>query len=142
MIREMIKSPTHIDAVKNYVHALLARKENQCIRKTNMRANYSKIHVGNNHWQLHPDQTLYPKLMANIASEFCDLVQGQSSQQSTSREKIIERMIEKIIPFLDYMAGEGYCNSDNQSKVRNILQNFRELVRELKFIVCNNTLNC
>lgn len=39
------------------------------------------------------------------------------------------------------MAGEGYCNSDNQSKVRNILQNFRELVRELKFIVCNNTLN-
>lgn len=67
MIHEMIKSPTHVDAVKNYVHALLARKENQCIRKTNMRANYSKIHVGNNHWQIHPDQTLYPKLMANIA---------------------------------------------------------------------------
>ena len=59
-----------LEVIKQYNRKLFLIKQNQCIKKTNLRAGYSKVHIGNNRWETILDKDIYPKVLSDIANDF------------------------------------------------------------------------
>jgi hypothetical protein len=73
-IRNAIQKHTpHADVFHMFVLQILQNPWNRCVRKTNMQNVFSYVHVGNNEWETHPDNEVFPKVVADIAAYFADL---------------------------------------------------------------------
>ena len=134
-LKDILSLDDEKSIVQLYSRELMDRIENQCIRKTNLRASHSQVHVGNNKWQSLLDKELYPKLMCNIADGFSTLLNGKKDEKWA---KIQRHVFQKMMPFLDYLSDSGYCNNDEKQK--EVLENFNTLVQELKLIAFDLTL--
>ena len=120
----------HIDRsfVLDYGRELFNNPQNQCIKKDDLKSGHSEVHIGDNRWELKLDRTLYPKLVNDIANNLSEIVY-------TNRSKIPKQWFERIIGFLDYMAEDGYINSEDREKKKRIEQDFKLLAKELKLII-------
>lgn len=59
-----------LELIKEYNRKLFLITQNQCIKKTSLRTDYSKVHIGNNRWETMPDKDIYPKIISDIANDF------------------------------------------------------------------------
>jgi hypothetical protein len=116
-----------VNMIEEYTRQLLLNPINRCIKKTNMREFYSKIHSGNNNWITKTDRELYPKLTCNIAQGLSDFITLRNDQQ----RMITERKLNELKIFLDFMSDED-INLETQ-----IL--FKELVKHIKCTVFDIT---
>ena len=73
-LKKMISNFDFSKVLTDYSTALLSRKENQCVRKTNLNSTSSSVHVGDNKWEFQTDKYIYPKLLTNIANTQSQLV--------------------------------------------------------------------
>lgn len=118
--------------VMDYSKRLFDRPENQCIQKKNLKMGHSDVHIGNNEWEAAMDKSIYPKLACDVANHMADYLHAK-------RDKLRKETFEKIINFVDYMADEGYINTDDKEKEKRILHEYQMFVKELKMIIYNKT---
>jgi hypothetical protein len=120
--------------LSHYSRALINRKENQCVRKTNVRSSHSQVHVGDNNWESRLDKDVYPKVVCNIANQMSDLV---TRMQDDKAFKLHRKVFSKLVPFLDYMSDEGYAY-DVEKEIE-MKRHFRKLGQELVLIFSDCT---
>lgn len=118
--------------ILDYARKILVYPENKCIQKKYLKEGYSKVHIGDNQWSMKLDQTIYPHLASILANELSELI-------NINRELFPMPLFTQLISFLDYMADEGYINTDNQEQQKIIKREFSYLVRELKLIIYDIT---
>lgn len=121
--------------ISTYGRDLLGRPENKCIQKKNLRANYAKVHMGKNKWKSMLDQDVYPKLACNIANTFQSFLHSCTDDVKTNIRLYVR---ERMIPFLDYMAEQGYCN--DEERAHHIMEQFNALVQELRLVTFDLTV--
>lgn len=120
--------------VMDYSKRLFDLPQNRCIRKQDLKSGHSDVHVGENVWEKVSDKVLYPQLACNVANNMSDYL-------NVKRDLLRKEAFEKIIRFVDYMADEGYINTDNQEREKYILQEYKSFARELKLIIFNKSRN-
>lgn len=114
------------DVVRQWTKQLMLNKQNNCVKKTNMRSSHSQVHVGNNTWESRLDKEVYPAMMNNIANDFSDYF----------NEKYRRNLYKALDSFIDYMASDGYCANDSDRAIENA---YKTLVRELKLRTFDHT---
>ena len=67
----------------------------------------------------------------------CDVADSFSNIISCSN--IRKRIAKSLDNFIEYMADNGYCNTDDDDKAKQLQDIFRQLVRELIYITCDIT---
>jgi hypothetical protein len=107
---------------------MLSIKDNQCIKKTNLRSATSKVHIGNNKWETKSDEDVYPQMACNLADDMCNALMQMKTRE---KYKILERI-------LDCMADNGYVN-DTPDMQKEMVADFNNVVKDLKLIVYNLT---
>lgn len=60
----------HLDVLSDFCDMVFSIPRNRCVKKDNLRTNYSKIHLGNNNWKVVADRNLYEKLLIDITKTF------------------------------------------------------------------------
>jgi len=118
--------------VMDYSKRLFDRPENQCVQKKNLKMGHSDVHIGNNEWEAAVDKSIYPKLACGVANHMSDYLH-------TKRDQLRKEAFDKIISFVDYMADEGYINTEDKEKEKRILREYQMFVKELKMIIYNKT---
>ena len=115
ILRSSMNGDEHLD-----IKELLSVKENQCIKKTNLRSSTS--------WETEIDEDVYSKMACNLSDNL-----NSDILRSKSRE-----CYKKLEAFTDYMADEGYIN-DTDEKQKELIAQYKNLVKHLKVIVYNLT---
>ena len=127
-ILQMVQPNADRNIVLDYGREIFTNPVNQCIKKEDLKCGHSEVHVGDNKWELKLDKALYPKLASDLANNLSEVVY-------TNRNNIPKRWFDKIVNFLDYMADDGYINTDNRDEKRRIEQEYNMLAKELRLIM-------
>ncbi|MEN9446469.1 MAG: hypothetical protein RL728_981, partial [Bacteroidota bacterium] len=127
-ILQMVQPYVDRSIVLDYGRELFNNPENKCIKKDSLKSGHTEVHVGDNKWELKLDRALYPKLVNDLANNLSEMVY-------TNRNNIPKKWFEQIIAFLDYMADDGYVNTDDKEKTKRIGQDFKMLAKELKLVI-------
>ena len=121
--------------IEDYVRKLLINPDNRCIKKTNMRDAYSRVHIGDNNWISKPDTDLYPQLTCNIAEGLSDLIYIRNEEQ----RMITELKLQELQNFLNYMTDNGYRNDEDKNINLKTKLMFKKLVKRIKGVVFDVT---
>jgi len=125
-----------VHMLEEFMRTLLTNPANKCVQKTNMQNCFSKVHTGNDLWQVKHDKDVYPKFTCNVAEEFNSLM--VSRNQDTRMIKT-ERKLNELKAFLDYMADYGYRNDEDNEINRETHLMFKQLVQRIKGVVFEMT---
>jgi hypothetical protein len=127
-LTKMVCTTDFAKILTDYSTALLSRKENQCVRKTNLASASSAVHVGDNKWEFQTDKYIYPKLLTNIAYNFSD-----AKENSNIKE------YDKLDNFIDDVASEAtdcYTNIKDEQELKRV---YRKLFSNVKHLIYNLT---
>jgi hypothetical protein len=114
--------------VTEYSKKILSHPENQCIKKEDLKSGHSEIHMGDDQWELELDRNIYPKLACNMANNMSEFLY-------TQRDKVKREVFDKITRFIDYMADNGYINTDDIEKQKEIKKEYKTFEKGLKLVV-------
>ena len=128
-IARIINNESVLDTLNNYNRELFSLKENQCVRKTNMRSSDLQVHIGNNKWETRCDSEIFPKLMCSSANSFSELL----------TLKRLSKRYPELDTLLHYVGEEGYINTDNIIKEKETKDLFKDSVRSLTRIIYDIT---
>ena len=117
--------------VSDYGKEIFSIPENQCIKKNDLKSGHSEVHLGDK-WEMKLDKHIYPKLACSVANNMSDYL---NSKKDIVRHEIFN----KTMKFLDYMSDEGYINTDDKEKAKQIKQEYKDLIRELRLIIHSKT---
>ena len=127
-LQNMVINTDFSKILTDYGTALLSRKENQCVRKTNLNSSSSAIHVGDNKWEFHTDKSIYPKLLTRIAYNFSDI-----------KENFKIKVYEQLDTFIDDVASEAEdCHTDEKEEIR-LKRLYKKLFNNIKHLIFNLT---
>lgn len=129
MMNRMLKNKDYGSMLALYSSALLKRKENQCVQKTNLRSSTSKVHVGNNVWESRLDQQVFPELMTNIAINFS----GSMDTYKIAVQKALDAYIE------DVTCNGEHGNGDDKEQIKRMQTSYRTLIGTVKLILFDLT---
>jgi len=102
-IKKILKIGNLTEMTRRYNRVILSKKENQIVRKTNLRSPHSLVHIGNNKWETILDREIYPHMISSLSNSFMAYLDFNNLLRTTY--KTLEK-------FLDYMADGGYINAD------------------------------
>ena len=133
-IKELLKGNTdNISIIKDYNKGIMNIPENQCIKKSSLKTAHSQIHIGDNEWKTKSDKEVYPQMVCNLAN---------SLLSDLEKLKIKRKELDKV---LDCIIDKGYIN-DTDDKHNEMIRNFTELSRDLKYLMYDitkiKTKNC
>lgn len=109
---------------RKFVNAILERPENRIIKKNNPNVNYSKIHQGEDKWELAHDEDVFPLFTHQMS---CAAL--QCSQEYKKQMYFMRTDIKRVLQYLDDVNTE---NDDN-------VNYFREAVQRIRLMVVNLT---
>ena len=115
-------------AMREYTKKIFSNPENQCIKKEDLKSGHSEIHLGDNQWELELDTNIYPKLASNMANNMAEFLH-------TKRDQMRREVFDRLTKFVDYMADEGYINTDDIDKQKVIQKEYKTFTKGLKLIV-------
>jgi len=127
-LRDMVGTTDFAKVLSDYSIALLRRKENQCVRKTNLASASSAIYVGDNRWEYQTDKYIYPKLLTKIAYNFSD-----------AKENFKIKVLQQLDNFIDDVASEAtdcYTSIKDEQKLTRL---YRKLFNNVKHLIFNLT---
>jgi len=105
---------------RKFSHAILDRPENRIVRKTGGNTKYSKIHQGNNKWELALDKDIYPMLTFQMS---CAAL--QCTHDYKKKVKLIRTDIQKILKYLDDVNTE---NDDDEPYFKDAVERIQTMV--------------
>lgn len=120
--------------VIDYATEIFLRNENQCIQKKSLNIYHSQVHIGNNEWAIVQDNRLYTYIACLISNQLSEWVYANQSM-------IPKRLFKKVVSFLDCMSDQGYINTDDRIKEKEMVSEYKHLVRGLKIMMYNVTNN-
>lgn len=132
VLKQLVRMSENSDVLTSYTEHLLDNPRNRCVKKTNLRTGHSEVHVGNNEWKIFQDKQVYPKLVADVASCFADFLNGHRRQMNHAT-------FMRLVEFVDYMSDQGYCNTDDREKEREIKASYRDILQRTKYTCYNAT---
>ena len=118
--------------ISEYSKQLFQNEENRCIKKTNINANHSQIHRGDNKWEAELDKNIYPHLANGLANKMSEYVDQQ-------RESFKKDMYIRLRDFVDSMCDAGYINPEPTIREKEIQKEYKMFIDGLKLIVYGNT---
>lgn len=123
----------HIDsrAISEFSRQLLSDPRNRCVKKTNIKLGHSQVHTGNNTWELQLDKIVYPQLANDMANNMFEYINAKRSQ-------LKKDVFDRLRDFVDYMADNGYINTDDEERQKEIQNEYKNFVKGLKLIVYGN----
>lgn len=127
-LQKMVADTDFTKILTDYSTALLSRKENQCVRKTNLNSTSSSVHVGDNKWEFHTDKYIYPKLLTNIAYNLGDV-----------KENFKVRVYEQLDNFIDDVASEATDCYTKESEEKRLKRLYKTLFNNVKHLIFNLT---
>jgi hypothetical protein len=104
--------------LSEYSKMVFKNRENQCIKKTNVKSAHSQIHTGHNKWEPEIDKNIYPVLATNLCRNMLDYVE-------TIKEGLEADVYDRVKDFLTDTGKE-----------------YKKFVDGLKLIVYGNTKIC
>ena len=119
-----------ITMIKYYNRELFAIKENQCIKKTNLRSSHSQVHIGDNKWIVKPDKEVYPQMVSSYANNFSNLITKKQEENRNYHKRLGTK--------LDYLIDNYINGTDEEQKELN--EQHKELQTDLKVFVYNNKM--
>jgi hypothetical protein len=118
--------------VKEYGKEIFSIPENQCIKKNDLKSGHSEVHLGDDKWEKQLDRHIYPKLACSVANNMSDYL-------NSKKDIIRNDIFNKTIKFLDYMSDEGYINTDDKEKEKQIKREYKDLIKELRLVIHSKT---
>ena len=133
--------------LKIQLRVIIARychdQKTSLLKKTNLRSSTSEVHVGNDRWEARLDRVLYPEIACLIANGFSGLLSNKVNHDSKYKHILTnaskKKMYKALDAFVDYMASSGYCNDNDEDKVRQVQQFFNTITSEIRIAAFNNT---
>jgi len=119
-------------AMTEYSKKILSHPENRCIKKDDLKSGHSEVHIGDNEWELELDKTLYPRLASDMANNMSEFLH-------TKRDQLRREVFERLTKFVDYMADEGYINTEDLDRQKEIQREYKTFMKGLKLIVYGKT---
>lgn len=123
--------------IQEYTREMLALPENQCIKKDDLKSAHSMIHIGNNQWITERDDTIYPNIVKTITSDMSDTL-NKYKQTLT----LLQSRYQQLLRETDYMADDGYINTDDIEIKKEKRKNYLQLIQFLKIAIHNQTKMC
>jgi len=125
-IANMFGGPMMVmDCFKQYSEAIFQRPENNIIIKKNLRNAYSKVHIGDNNWEMFLDKEILPIITDSITAEAAHQLEFSGAEELLSKKR--------------YLACELLFNSilspDNEA-YKNM---FKEAYEKIKFVILNRS---
>ena len=121
-LRHILYNNTDETVFSKYNSEIMERPENNCIRKSDKRSNYSQIHVGENKWKNIPDKKIYPEIISQIAEDMQDVVNDEFENLKSK---------EKLFDLLDYFIFKE-TSDDNKEAERRFKRIYNLIVEEQK----------
>lgn len=128
-LKKIIQLPNFDDVVKAFGEEVWKRKENQCVKKTNMRSSTSSVHVGNNVWESRTDKLVYPPLICNIVITLGEVTE---SHNFTIQKHQLQHS--------EDFTCNGEHGTDNEPKEAAFVKKmFKDTIDNVKQIIYNST---
>ena len=121
-LRHILNTNTDETVFSKYNSEIMDRVENNCIRKSDKRSNYSQIHIGENKWKNIPDKKIYPEIISQIAEDMQDVVNDEFENLKSK---------EKLFDLLDYFIFKQ-ASDDNKEAERRFKRIYNLIVEEQK----------
>ncbi len=99
--------------------------------------------MGDGKWELMLDKNLYNEALCNIANYFSIAINEtvattrQFKYMLNDKNKRGKTVYKSLDSFVNYIAGGGYCNDDDATKVKDIKDAFGCFEKELRLMVYN-----
>ena len=130
-LRHILYSNTDETVFSKYNSELMERLENNCIRKSDKRSNYSQIHIGENKWKNIPDRKIYPDIISQIAGDMQDIVNDKFENLKSK---------EKLFDLLDYFIFKETSDDDKETE-RRYKKIYNLIIEEQKLYAINAARN-
>lgn len=129
VLRKILKLNDLGDVVTEMGKEVFKRKENQCIRNTNLRSSTSSVHVGNDKWEIRTDKQIYPHAISNII-----LTIGESSDSYNLAIQDHHKQHSE-----DFTCNGVHCNSKDREETVFVKKMYKETIDSIKGIIYDNT---
>ena len=127
-LRNMLKANDYSDLLTAFSEEVLKRKENQCVRKTNLRSTSNTVHVGNDVWEARTDKQVMPKLLSNLAMSFS----GSMDMYKLAIQKALDQFIEDVMC-------DGEHGTDDANEIAHMQKLYKSTMNNVKHILFNVT---
>lgn len=128
VLKKILACKNNTASIHEYVTQMFANPENRFIKKHSLREPHSQLHLGDNKWKHVLDKDVYPDLASTFAN---DMLEYMYTKQHALRRTAFE----KLRDTLDYLADNGYKNTDDKELQKRIENEFKTFVKNLKLIV-------
>jgi len=118
-------------AMAEYSKQILSHPENRCIKKKDLKSGHSQVHTGDDKWELQLDKIVYPQLASDMANNMVEFINAK-------RDELKKNVFDQLRNFVDYMADNGYINTDDVERQKEIQNEYKNFVKGLKLIVYGN----
>jgi hypothetical protein len=114
-----------------YSKQILSHPENRCIKKKDLKSGHSQVHTGDDNWELQLDKLVYPQLASDMANNMVEFINAKRAQ-------LKKDVFDRLRDFVDYMADNGYINTNDVERQKEIQNEYKDFVKGLKLIVYGN----
>ena len=130
-LKFLLNTNTDETVFSKYNNHLMEKEENNCIRKSDKRSNYSQIHIGENKWKNIPDKKIYPEIISQIAGDMQDIVNDKFENLKSK---------EKLFDLLDYFIFKETSDDDKETE-RRYKKIYNLIIEEQKLYAINAARN-
>ena len=125
-IAAIFGNPAYLmDGFKEYSKAMIKRPENNIVIKQNLRDLRSKVHVGDNNWEMISDKDILPIITDSITSEAAHQLEFSGAQELLNKAR--------------YKACEKLFNSILSPDSEDYKENFKNASEKIKYVILNES---
>ena len=107
----------------DFIHKLFENKNNQMIRKRNLKDKYTEIYIGANRWLNKLNQEIYDNIISSISETMLLYINDFSINYN-------KKQIENLQDFLEIMKNNGK-SSDNKSLYKDKYKETKRMLKKL-----------
>lgn len=116
----IVQRPSRV-GFNRFISHVLQNPQNRNVQKTNMKDKYSKVHIGDNHWELALDADVYPTMTHHMTTAAL----GKMEEHRKQIPQSIRTKAQELIKYIDYI------NTTDEGEIYN------ETVERLKLVIVN-----
>ena len=124
-LQEFIKQRKPSIGFNKFVSEVLDNPQNRNVQKTNIKDRYSKVHIGDDKWELAMDSDVYPIMTHHMTTAAL----GKMEEHKTDIPKSIKQKAAEFVEFIDQIntTDEGDVYNETVERIKLILVNLCNL---------------
>jgi hypothetical protein len=117
----------------DYFKKIYDKEENRCIKKTNVKLDYSKVHIGNGEWQLMVDKEFYGKLIQDLSTNLILKIDENDCEIQKSFKKNLLTTFIGLYQLIESYTGKIY----EDEKV--LLKSMKDTTKSIRCVILDYT---